>query len=204
MPLGYKFYRDSWIKLSILSVGLGAFLWAYAHGEAKAEPGVVSLVITLAVVGHAALLTLMFRAKRKEAEAAHAALGLPAEPKLHEPVPEPPPGVFQKELSSRAIGVVLTLCGLGLGYLSVIMPIRDAAAHSASVSIELKGCLLAPFLLVIGLLYALLPVQMVRFTGPPQSPRPRAWLLYVPLLLLGVVLYHQVQQMVEGYGYSFK
>ena len=36
MSLGSKFYRDSWIKLSILTVGLGVFLWAFAQGEAKA------------------------------------------------------------------------------------------------------------------------------------------------------------------------
>jgi len=63
MDSEYKRYRATWIMLCILTVGLGAFLWAYFHGEAKAEPGVVPLVIGLAVAGHTILLLLMYRTK---------------------------------------------------------------------------------------------------------------------------------------------
>ena len=209
MALGYKFYRDSWIKLALLTVGLGAMLWGIANGETRAEPGVVPLIIGIAVAGHAFLLIMMFRAKKKEAAERQAALLAtlqPASPSqaLASDLNKGENGFMNRELSPRGIGGVMIICGLGLAYLSVVMPISDAAAHSASVSISLKGSFIVPFVLLSGLLYAIFPVHMTRFAGHPQQPERRAWLLYIPLLLLGALLYLYVKSTVESYGYTFR
>ena len=74
MTLGYKYFRNKWIQLCILTVGLGAFVWAAEKGEAKVEPGVVPLVVSIAVVGHLGLITLMVRAKKKEEQEKQAVL----------------------------------------------------------------------------------------------------------------------------------
>lgn len=117
------------------------------------------------------------------------------------PAPVSPPNAWNRELSPRGIGILLVACGLGLGYLGVVMPIRDAAAHASSVSLSFKATFLVPFLLGTGLLYTCAPAWMLRFAGHPQRPEKRAWFLYVPLLLLGVALHLYVKQTLEGYGY---
>ena len=68
MSLTYKYYRSSWIKLAILTIGLSAFLWEYSQGRAQVEEGVVPLIIGIAIAGHALLITMMIRARKRETE----------------------------------------------------------------------------------------------------------------------------------------
>jgi hypothetical protein len=69
VALTYKYYRDSWIKLAILTIALSAFFWEYSQGRAQAEDGVVPLIFGIAILGHAFLIIMMIRAKKAEAEA---------------------------------------------------------------------------------------------------------------------------------------
>ena len=68
MKLGYKYYRNSFIKLAILRVaGVGIF-WDYftGRGHPDSEPGALILIAVLVVVGNVGLFIAMRRAKRKE------------------------------------------------------------------------------------------------------------------------------------------
>ena len=73
MKLPYKYFRNNFIKLAILSVALIPVLWAHLQGTGnpKDEPRALILIAVLGVVGNAGLFIAMRRAKRREqAEAA--------------------------------------------------------------------------------------------------------------------------------------
>ena len=68
MKLGYKYYRNSFIKLAILSVACVGIFWDYftGRGHPDSEPGAFILIAVLVVVGNVGLFIAMRRAKRKE------------------------------------------------------------------------------------------------------------------------------------------
>jgi len=68
MKLGYKYYRDSLIKVVILSVPCLWLLWDHLRGKGnpKEEPGALILIAVLMVVGNVGLFIAMRRAKRRE------------------------------------------------------------------------------------------------------------------------------------------
>jgi hypothetical protein len=68
MKLGYKYYRNNFIKLTILSVALLPVFWTHFRGTGnpKDEPGALILLAVIMVVGNGGLLIAMRRAKRRE------------------------------------------------------------------------------------------------------------------------------------------
>jgi hypothetical protein len=69
MKLGYKYFRNSLIKLTILSIAMPFVLWGYFTGRDKGtEPGAIYLHIFLWVAGTGFLVWQMKKAKRRERE----------------------------------------------------------------------------------------------------------------------------------------
>jgi hypothetical protein len=68
MKLGYKYYRNSFIKLAILSVACVGIFWDYftGRGHPDTEPGALILIAVLVVAGDVGLFIAMRRAKRRE------------------------------------------------------------------------------------------------------------------------------------------
>jgi divalent metal cation (Fe/Co/Zn/Cd) transporter len=68
MKLGYKYYRNSLIKVAILSVACLGIFWDHLRGKgnAKDEPGALILIAVLMVVANVGLFIAMRRAKRRE------------------------------------------------------------------------------------------------------------------------------------------
>jgi divalent metal cation (Fe/Co/Zn/Cd) transporter len=68
MKLGYKYYRNSLIKVAILSVACLGIFWDHLRGKGnpKDEPGALILIAVLMVVGNVGLFIAMRRAKRRE------------------------------------------------------------------------------------------------------------------------------------------
>ena len=68
MKLGYKYYRNSFIKLAILSVACVSIFWDYftGRGHPDTEPGALILIAVLVVAGNVGLFIAMRRAKRRE------------------------------------------------------------------------------------------------------------------------------------------
>lgn len=68
MKLGYKYYRNNFIKLAILSVAILPVFWAHLHGKGNPndEPAALILLAVLMVVGNAGLFIAMRIAKRRE------------------------------------------------------------------------------------------------------------------------------------------
>src|ERR1051326_1956184 len=97
MKLGYKYYRNSFIKLIILSVaGIGIF-WDYftGRGHPDTQPGALILIAVIMVVGNVWLFIAMRRAKRREqapialtriAEETHAITTAKPQPTLEEAI----------------------------------------------------------------------------------------------------------------------
>lgn len=68
MKLGYKYYRNSFIKLAILSVACVGIFWDYftGRGHPDTEPGALILIAVLVIAGNVGLFIAMRRAKRRE------------------------------------------------------------------------------------------------------------------------------------------
>ena len=68
MKLGYEYYRNSLIKVAILSIACLGILWDHLRGKGnpKDEPAALILIAVLVVVGNVGLFIAMRRAKRKE------------------------------------------------------------------------------------------------------------------------------------------
>jgi len=68
MKLGYKYYRNNFIKLIILSVACIGIFWDYftGRGHPDTEPGALILIAVIMVVGNVWLFIAMRRAKRRE------------------------------------------------------------------------------------------------------------------------------------------
>ena len=68
MTIGYKYFRNNFIKLAILSVACLGMFWDHLRGKGnpKDEPAALILIAVLMVVGNVGLFIAMRRAKRRE------------------------------------------------------------------------------------------------------------------------------------------
>lgn len=68
MKLGYKYYRNSLVKVAILSVVCIGIFWDHLRGKGNPqdEPEALILIAILMVAGNIGLFIAMRRAKRKE------------------------------------------------------------------------------------------------------------------------------------------
>ena len=81
MKLGYTYFRNSLIKLVILSVAFPFILWDYFTGkDSKSEPGAIYLIIFISVGGTTYLVWQMMRAKRHERKIAQSSTAKPSSP----------------------------------------------------------------------------------------------------------------------------
>src|SRR5260221_5734179 len=93
--------------------------------------------------------------------------------------PQPKSSVMDKQLSERGIGVfALVGCGV-LTYLSIISPLVAASRHEESVSLSLKGAVVAPVLLAIGLINVLMGDRAAQILGRRQKPSALGWVIYI-------------------------
>jgi len=76
--------------------------------------------------------------------------------------PKPKQLVMNKPLTERGIGV-LALVGCGvLSHLSIVGPLRAASRHEESVNFSMKGAVVAPVLLAIGVIHVVTGEQAMR------------------------------------------
>ena len=106
-------------------------------------------------------------------------------------------------MKERVIGVVLILSGGLLAYLCVYLPLESAWKGEPSVSVSLKGAILAPFSLV-GLMYLVLGPRASTIMGTREKPTPAAYAIGIGAVLLGVGLYVWLRSTLEAHGYDFQ
>ena len=116
--------------------------------------------------------------------------------------PKPKQTMMNKPLSERGIGV-LALIGCGvLSYLSIVAPLLAASRHEESVTFSMKGAVVAPVLLAIGIINIALGEQANRILGRREKPSALGWVIYVVTFGLGVLLYQWGKSKLRAYGYG--
>jgi hypothetical protein len=106
-------------------------------------------------------------------------------------------------MKERVIGVVLLIIGGMLSYLCVYKPLESAWSGSPTVSVSLKGAILAPMGL-IGLMYLALGQRASTIMGTREKPTPAAYAIAIGTVLLGVGLYFWLRSTLEAHGYDFQ
>jgi hypothetical protein len=106
-------------------------------------------------------------------------------------------------MKERVGGVVMIIFGALLGYLCIYQPIESARNGEASVSISLKGALLAPIGL-LGLMYLVLGSRVTAIMGTRQERKPASYVIVVGIILLGIGTYIWLRTTLQSYGYDFQ
>ena len=109
---------------------------------------------------------------------------------------------MDRQLSERGIGVLaLVGCGI-LTYLSIISPLVAASRQEESVSLSLKGAVVAPVLFAIGLINVFLGDRAVQILGRRQKPSALGWVIYIATFGIGILLYQWLKGRLKEYGYG--
>ena len=112
------------------------------------------------------------------------------------------PSVMDRQLSDRGIGVLaLVGCGI-LTYLSILSPLIAASHHQESVTLSLKGAVVTPVLLAIGLINVVMGDRAAAILGRRQKPSALGWVIYIATFGIGVLLYHWLKSRLRAYGYE--
>jgi hypothetical protein len=106
-------------------------------------------------------------------------------------------------MKERLIGVVLLISGGALGYLCVYEPLQSAQTGAPTVTVSLKGAILAPISL-IGLMYLALGSRVIPIMGTRENPTPTAYVVGIDVVLLGVGLYVWLRSALQAHGYDFR
>lgn len=115
---------------------------------------------------------------------------------------QPKPAVMDRQLSERGIGVLaLVGCGI-LTYLSIISPLVAASRHEESVSLSLKGAVVAPVLFAIGLINVVMGDRAAQILGRRQKPSALGWVIYIVTFGIGILLYQWLKIRLREYGYA--
>jgi hypothetical protein len=106
-------------------------------------------------------------------------------------------------MKERVIGVVLLISGGVLAYLCVYQPLVSAWSGAPTVSVSLKGAILAP-LSLIGLMYLVLGPRVTLIMGTREKPTPAAYAIGIGAVLLGIGLYIWLRSTLQAHGYEFE
>lgn len=115
---------------------------------------------------------------------------------------KPKQTIMNKPLSERGIGVfALVGCGV-LSYLSIVAPLLAASRHAESVNFSMKGAVVAPVLLAIGVINVAMGERANRILGRREKPSALGWVIYAVTFGLGVLLYQWLKSRLRAYGYG--
>ena len=103
----------------------------------------------------------------------------------------------------RWIGFFMSLGGGVLAYLSIISPLVAASHHEEDVSLSLQAVMLAPALIILGLILLFAGNDGAgRLMGSRQRPTPIGWVICLVICGIGILLYEWLKSRLRAYGYS--
>jgi hypothetical protein len=103
----------------------------------------------------------------------------------------------------RWLGLIMFIGGGVLGYLAIVVPLLAAAHHEEDVSISLEGVMLAPALMVIGLvLFFMGNNRSGEVFGSRQNPSGLGAVLCLVTAGIGILLYVWLKSRLRAYGYG--
>ena len=91
-----------------------------------------------------------------------------------------------------------------LTYLSVILPLLAASQHEEDVSISRKGVMLAPALIILGLILFLMGNDRAgQLFGTRRKPSAVGLVICIGTAGIGILLYEWLKRQLRAYGYAF-
>jgi hypothetical protein len=116
----------------------------------------------------------------------------------------PPPRTLSPG-ATRIIGVLLVLCGGVLVYLTIYLPLQQARAHAAHLTLSDKGVWLPPVMALIGLLVIVFP-RMSTFDTVLVNQNKKlslvGWLAVAVLLAIGLGVQLWFNSQLKALGYQ--
>jgi hypothetical protein len=103
----------------------------------------------------------------------------------------------------RIGGLLLLLAGAVLSYTCVYQPLAAAARQEKEISVSLKGAILCPLAVGLGLAYLVLGKSAKAVFGTREKPSPLVYVVGVLLVLVGLGLYAYLRSALEAKGYQF-
>lgn len=100
-----------------------------------------------------------------------------------------PSSVNDREISLRSIGIVLLMCGSGLGFICIYSPYAAIIAGKHGQAIYMLPIIFAPVAFGLGLPYAVLGDRAKWVLGHPHQPNAAQGVLVVALMALGWLIY---------------
>ena len=104
----------------------------------------------------------------------------------------------------RFAGAMMLAGALALGYFFALRPLQEAARGASSLSLEMKGVAITPFLLIYGLLYVLAPNFVLAHLGGHGSRLPKTaigWGIFAVALASGFLFWFWMEAQLRAYGY---
>lgn len=90
----------------------------------------------------------------------------------------------------RWLGFFMYICGGVLAYLSIVLPLLAASHHEEDVSVSLKAVMLAPALIVVGLILFFVGNERAgQIFGTRQKPSALGFLICIVTAGIGFLLY---------------
>jgi hypothetical protein len=121
------------------------------------------------------------------------------------PERETPPPRTLSPGATRIIGVLLVLCGGVLIYLSIYLPLQQARAHAAHLTLSDRGVWLPPVMALIGLLVIVFP-KMTTFDTVLVNQNKKlslvGWLVVAVLLAIGFGMQLWFNSQLKALGYQ--
>jgi hypothetical protein len=106
-------------------------------------------------------------------------------------------------MTTRVMGFAMLLAGFVFGYLGAWMPLTDAAAHKASITLYAKAAMLCPVAIVFGLIYLVFNEKQVDdMFGDRERRQPLFWFVAVIAIAAGVGLYFWIDSGLSAAGYK--
>jgi hypothetical protein len=104
----------------------------------------------------------------------------------------------------RWLGLFMVIGGGVLAYLCIILPLLAASHHEEDLSISLKGVMLAPALIVLGLILFFMGNDRAgQMFGTRQKPSPLGLVICMVTAGIGILLYEWLKSRLRNYGYEF-
>jgi len=106
--------------------------------------------------------------------------------------------------TDRILGVLVTIGSLAAIYYFIIRQAIGATKHDPRVFLSLKGVMLSPVVLAIGVVYAVFGSRITDALGDTtKRPTRTTWILIVLFCVADPFLYWWLKSFIEGYGYAF-
>jgi hypothetical protein len=103
----------------------------------------------------------------------------------------------------RWLGCIMFIGGGVLAYFSIISPLLAASHHEEDVSISLKRVMLAPALIVLGLILFLMGNERAgQMFGSRQRPSALGLAICIVTAGIGILLYEWLKSRLRAYGYG--